>query len=225
MELNSRVGEKRLDGVRLREQLSLLAELAIATQVTILLSAWLVPFVSEFSLIGDSMSELVLGRFGFIQTSAFLLAGLGTLGLAFAIRSLTKGVRGSLLGSLLIGLYGSGALLVAIFPTDRIDSAADVWTQSTSGSIHVVSALISFVCVIIGMFVLTRTFARHPSWRSLMPWSALFPASALALLLVQQEGPIVGLMQRLLVAVIASWLILVAFKVRSIVASSHPHRL
>jgi hypothetical protein len=34
---------------------------------------------------------------------------------------------------------------------------------------------------------------------------------------VQEEGPLIGLLQRLLVAVISAWLILVALRVRSIV--------
>jgi hypothetical protein len=71
--------------------------------------------------------------------------------------------------------------------------------------------------MIVGMFVLTRTFARQDGWRSFSRWSVLFPAGALALIIVQAEGPLVGLLQRALVAVISAWLVLVAFNVRSIV--------
>ena len=201
------------------ERFSFLAGVAIASQVILFATAWFLPVVSEFSLTADNISELVLGRYGFMQTSAFLLAGLGTVGLAFSIRSLTAGAGGSSIGSLLIGIYGAGALLVALFPTDRIDTQADVWAQSTIGTIHVITALVSFLCAVIGMFVLTRTFSRHPQWRSLTPWSVLFPTVALALILVQQQGPLVGLLQRLLVGVISAWLILAAFRVRSIVAT------
>src|SRR5690606_32704553 len=72
---------------------------------------------------------------------------------------LTVGAWGSLFGSLLIAIYGVGAILVGIFPTDRIDSPADVWSQSTTGMIHMTVALVSFLCVIVGMFALTRTFS------------------------------------------------------------------
>jgi hypothetical protein len=58
------------------QRLSQLAALAIVGQVLLLVSAWLLPLVSEFSLIGDHISELVLGRYGFVQTAAFLIAGL-----------------------------------------------------------------------------------------------------------------------------------------------------
>jgi hypothetical protein len=202
------------------QRLSLLAVLAIAGQVVLLASAWLLPIVSEYSLIGDNISELVLGRYGFVQMAAFLVAGVGTLGLAFAIRELTEGVWGSLTGSLLIAVYGAGAILVAIFPTDPINSPADVWSQSTTGTIHSFVALVSFVCAVVGMFILTHwTFMRAARWRSLLPWLALLPAGAFSLIIGQTQGPHVGLLQRMLVTIISAWLILVAFRTRSIAAS------
>jgi Protein of unknown function (DUF998) len=88
---------------------------------------------------------------------------------------------------------------------------------SATGAIHVAVALLSFVSVIVGMFVLTRTFAQAHRWRSFWRLSVFFPGGALALIIVQQEGPLIGLLQRLLVAVISAWLILVALRVRSIV--------
>jgi uncharacterized protein DUF998 len=201
------------------QSLSRLAALAIVGQLVLLASALLLPIWSEYSLIGDNISELALGRYGFVQTAAFVIAGLGTLGLAFAIRKLTVGSWGSLVGSLLVAVYGAGAILSAVFPTDRIDSQADMSSLSVTGTIHVGVAIASFVCVIVGMFVLTRTFAQENRWQSFSRWSVFFPAGALALIIVQQEGPLIGLLQRLLVAVISAWLILVAFRVHSIVTS------
>lgn len=200
--------------------LSTLAVLAIGTQVGFLASAFLLPLVSEYGFIGDNISELVLGRYGVVQTAAFVLAGLGTLGLAVAIRALTAGSRGSLVGLLLVTVYGLGAILAAIFPTDRIDRPADVGAQSTTGLIHISVGLVSFLAVVVGMFVLTWTFARAVQWRSLALWSGLCASGALALLFAQSEGPWVGLMQRLLVAAIAAWTTAVAARVRSIAAAT-----
>lgn len=193
--------------------------LVIVGQVIFLASAWFLPFASEYSLIGDNISELALGRYGFVQTAAFVISGLTTLGLAFAIRQLTVGLRGSIIGALMVAVYGAGALLSAIFPTDRIDSAADIAALSATGIVHAAGAVISFLCIIVGMFVLAWTFRRAARWRTLTPWSVLVAGGALALLFVQAEGPWVGLMQRLLLSVIATWLILVATRVRSIAAS------
>ena len=203
-----------------RFSLRSLATAAIAGQFFLLASALLLPLVSEFSLIGDTMSEVVLGRFGWVQTVAFVAAGVGTLALAYALRKLTAGTWGSRVGSLLVGVYGVGAVLIAILPTDRIDSPADMAALSTAGLIHVAVSLVSFVCMIIAMGVFTRTFALDCRWRSLMPWLVLLPTSAFSLLLGQSEGPRTGLMQRLMVGVIAAWIVVVAVRIRVIVASA-----
>jgi hypothetical protein len=206
------------------QRLSQLAMLAIVSQIFLLASAWLLPIVSEYRLIEDNISELALGRYGFIQTIAFLIAGVGTLVLAFAIRKLTLGVWGSLVGSLLIAIYGVGAILEAIFPTDRIDSPADVLSLSPTGLVHVLVALLSFLCVVAGMVILTWTFSRAARWRSLTLWFALLATSAVSLFLIQAfeqgVGPRVGLTQRVLLTAIAGWLILAAHRVRSIMAES-----
>jgi hypothetical protein len=198
-------------------QLSLLATLAIVGQLALAASALLLPIWSEYGLIGDNISELALGRFGYLQTAAFLAVGLGTLGLAYLIRRLTAASRGSLIGSVLIAVYGAGAIGSAVFPTDRIDSPADLSSLSATGAIHIGIALASFVCAIAGMFVLTRTFARDDRWRSFPRWALGFPAAALVLLFLQAEGPLVGLMQRLLIAMFSTWLILVALHVHATV--------
>jgi hypothetical protein len=200
-----------------------LAGLAIVGHVFLLISAWFLPIASEYRLIEDNVSELALGRYGFIQTIAFLIAGVGTLGLAFAIRRLTEGAWGSLIGSLLIAIYGVGAILEAIFPTDRVDIAADVLSLSPTGTIHVLVALVSFLCITAGMVVLTWTFSRTARWQSLTVWFALLATGAVSLFIAQVieqgQGPLVGLTQRLFLTIISAWLILAARRVRSIVDS------
>jgi hypothetical protein len=193
-----------------------LATFAVVGETALLASAWLLPFASEYRLVGDNISELALGRFGFIQTLAFIISGLAVIGLAYVIRQLTRVGRGSFLGSLLIGVYGLAGLVVAIFPTDRIDSKADVMAQSTVGWVHTLTAFVAYLSVIVGMFVLTWTFARHPRWRSLTVWSALLAGTALPLLFMQMQGPWVGLMQRLMISAVGGWLILVALRAHGI---------
>lgn len=193
-----------------------LAAAGILGQALLLAVAWLLPFASEIDLVSDNISELVHGRFGSLLTIAFIVSGIGTMALAAVIRRLTAGARGSVIGSLLIGVYGLGAVLSGIFPTDAVNTAADVWAQSTTGLIHIVVAIVSFISAVIGMVVLTWTFPRMSQWRPLALWSGLLATGAFSLFFAQQEGPRVGLMQRLLVTAIAAWLILVALRARSI---------
>lgn len=190
-------------------RLTQLAWLAIVGQVILIASAWLLPSISEYGFVGDHVSELALGRLGAVQTAAFLIAGLGTLGLAVAIRQLTPGARG-LVGSLLIGAYGAGAIGSAVFPTDRVEGSTDLSSLSATGTIHVAVVIVSFVSIVVAMFLLTWTFLRQPRWQPASWWWILFPGGALSLLIVQQEGPLIGLLQRLLVTVISAWLVLIA---------------
>lgn len=201
------------------QRLSLLAAAGIVGQVILLASAWLLPLVSEYDIPRDTVSELALGSYGFIQTAAFVLSGLGVLGLAYAIRRLTTGAWGSLAGSLLLAVYGLGAILVAFFPTDAVDSASDLAALTTTGMIHSGVALVSFASATAGMVVLAWTFSREPRWRSLTPWAAIFATAAVSLMIgqaVEPQGPWTGLLQRMLVTVIAAWLVAAALRVRRI---------
>ena len=197
-------------------RLELLAAVAIVGQVFFTAIAWLLPFFSEYTLIGDNISELALGSYVYLQTAAFLAAGVGSLALAVGVRRTTSGSWGSRVGSSLIGLYGVGAILVGIFPTDRIDAAADLLSLTTVGTVHIVVSALAFVLGIVGMFVLSRTFKRDARWRGLWPWSLVLALATLIGFFLQNEGPWVGLTQRIFVGTITLWLVLVAFWLRSI---------
>jgi hypothetical protein len=88
-----------------------------------------------------------------VQTLAFLVAGFGTLGLAYAMRKLIAHSRASTIGISLLAVYGVGALLVAIFPTERVDGPADVWPQGIVSTIHIVASFVSFIGLTIAMLV------------------------------------------------------------------------
>jgi uncharacterized metal-binding protein len=79
-------------------------------------------------------------------------------------------------------------------------------------------AIVSFVGVIAGMYVLTWTFMQDSRWQPVRWWWMLFPAAALSLLFAQASAPVVGLMRRLLVLVIAGWLVLAAARILTSVA-------
>lgn len=196
--------------------MSLLVTVGIIGHVVSVATAWLLPLASEYTALGDNISELAIGRFGVIQTAAFVAVGLGALALALAIRRATRGTWGSRAGSLLTACFGVGPLVAAVFPTDRVDSVADLQSMSAVMVVHVVAALVAFVGGVAGMFVLTRTFRRDPRWRALWPASLALAVVALVLLFLQGEGPLVGLYQRMLTGTSALWLLLIAVRLRSL---------
>lgn len=197
-----------------RSQLPTVMWLAAAGQILFMAVAWLLPAVSEFDLRSDQISELVLGRLGYLQTAAFVVVGLSVLAFACGLRQATRGRKGSAVGPALVAVYGVTAIVAATFPTDEVaadfNAATDAQNLSATGLVHLVAALIGFLCVVAGMFVSTVAAWRTVSLRWTAPWLMLFPAGALALLFAQAPGPHVGLMQRLLVTVIGTWVIILA---------------
>lgn len=88
------------------------------------------------------------------------------------------------------------------------------------GAIHVAVALVSFAGGIVGMFVHTRTFERDARRQKFWPVSLALALAALIAFFLQGEGSWMGLYQRMLVGTITLWLILVAFRLRSIAGAA-----
>jgi hypothetical protein len=197
-------------------KLKLIAAGAIVGLAIYAATALLLPLLSEYSLTKDYISELAIGRYGYLQRAAFFATGLGTVALAEGIRMATKGTWGSRWGSLLVGKYGIGAILVAIFATDEIDSTGRVVSPTSVGIVHMVVSALAFVAVIAAMFVLSRTFKRHTRWQAFWPWTLVLAVIALVGFFGQSAGPWVGVSQRIFVGTITLWLVLVAFWLRSI---------
>ena len=215
-----RVISARADAPRALPRAALLrglAGFAIVAQLALNASAWLLPRFSQFSAIGNYTSELVLGRHGWVQTLAFALAGAGTLGLAWALSITTRGAFGSWAGSVLVALNGIGLLLAALFQTDRVDGPLNWAAFSPHMMVHTGGALVSLIGIAAAMWVFARTFRRLPPWHELARWSAIFGAVTVILLLAQQiEGPMIGLLQRMLVGTISLWQIMIALRIRAI---------
>jgi hypothetical protein len=199
-------------------RLELIAAMAIVGLAFFTATALLLPLVSEYSLASDYISELALGRYGYLQTTAIFAAGVSSLALAVGIREATRGSWESPLGSTFFGLYGLGFILAGIFPTDEVDAAGRVGSPTSVGTVHFVASLSAFVLGIAGMFVLSRTFKRDARWRGFWPWSLVLALAALVgfIVLVPSEGAWVGLYQRIYVGTIILWEVLVAFRLRSI---------
>jgi hypothetical protein len=198
--------------------IGLLAAVAIVGLAFFAATALLLPLISEYSLSADYISELVIGRYGYLQTAAFFAAGLGTLALAVGVREATNGSWGTRLGSALVGLYGVGLILAGILPTDEIGPAGRVVSPTSVGTMHSVVSALAFVFVIAGMFVLSRTFKRDARWQAVWPWSLVLALATLIGVIVAapSEGPLVGLIQRTYIGTIIIWQVLVAFWLRSI---------
>lgn len=188
-----------------------LALAGIAAQVLLVACAWALPSWSRFGLVDDRVGELVHGRHGWATGMALLLGSLGTIAIATAVRGLTRGTRGSKAGAVLLGLSGGAGILAAVFPSDELRAGADVWAQSLTGRLHLVAMGGALLLGVAGVVVLARVLTADPRWRALTPWPVLLATAAFSLLLAatvaQATGSSVGLLQRLLLTVLAGWLV------------------
>lgn len=188
----------------------LLAIVSLGGSGCFVASALLLPAVSEYGIRGDFISELAIGRYGFFQTLAFVAFGIGALALAAGLRGSTKGSWGSFAGSVLVGLLGIGVLLDAVSPIDPGGRMTTV-----AGTVHLVAALVAFVCVVVAMFVLSRTFKQSAGWRSIWSVSLVLAFAALAAFFLPSGGEWAGLFQRVFVGIVVSWMVIVAIRLRS----------
>ncbi|MDG4824958.1 DUF998 domain-containing protein [Asanoa sp. WMMD1127] len=199
---------------------------AVAGQVLLVGTVWLLPFASAHRVTDDTIGELVLGPYGFLLTLAFAVAALGLVTLAIAIRKAIPLTAGARAGSGLLATAGVALLIGGLFDTDRLDGAIDWDSLSANGVVHLLAVAVSFICAVAAMVVLTWTFARSARWRPFTPWSGLLATGSVSLLLAQggQQDSSTGLLQRLLVTLVAAWVVAVAWRVRSSATDAHEAR-
>lgn len=162
----------------------------------------------DYSIASQAMSELALGKAGWLMTLAFLALGSGTVLLGISIRVSLPRAR-VLFGCLL--LAGALDVVSAIFRTNGAGP------ETTSSSIHQLAGLSTFVLITTGMFASVRTFRRDAAWRSFaFPTLAWAAASVATFFLVPIIGDAnFGVAQRIFVAVWLSWLIVLAARLRN----------
>lgn len=115
----------------------------------------------HYSWIREPESDLAVGPYGYIMGINFVIRGLLTLFFIYAFLKtidLSGGNRHSFrAGSYLLGgLWGVGAILLALFPTD-VPATPISW----HGAIHLVVAIFAFAGGALGTFVLSRHFAEN----------------------------------------------------------------
>jgi len=176
----------------------------------------------SYSLLSDEISQLsasgVAGAWA--QTANFIIFGLIVVGLAVGLHlGITDG-EGSVIGPILIGLFGGlAAFGNGVFPTDQYGAP-----ETTIGDLHSLTAGIGFVAVLVAMFVLPRRLRQDPEWSDLAGISRWMGVGATALMVLylfasEVEGFLdgyVGLIQRIFAAVVLIWLFILSLRLYQI---------
>ena len=164
----------------------------------------------QYNALTQPMSQLALGRGGWLMAIGFCATGLGILLVALLIRRTVQGARAV---PVLLGLAGVLHFVAAAFPTDPTGVPLTV-----HGLIHNMGGLITLVLAIAAMVIAGFSFRASPAWRSFSRATFVWSGGATVaffLMFVLAGMRVFGVGQRILVAAWLSWLLVVAWRALS----------
>lgn len=162
----------------------------------------------DYNPLKHSISALSLGPGGWVQQVNFVIFGLSLIWMAFAWRIFLKGNVGETWYPIMRGVEGLSVIICGLFNTDPNEGYPKdvVFVSPTfNGTVHSYIALVSFIVMAIGYFILARRFTRESRWRG---WSAYSMITAIltiifvtvsAVLYIVYDSDFSGLFERLAV--------------------------
>ena len=188
----------------------------------------------HYSPIRDAESDLAVGPYGYIMTVNFVNRGILSLSFVYAfIRTLdlTAALKSPFrTGYYMITGWAIGAILLAIFPTD-VPPTPISW----HGAIHLLVAIIAFICGAFGTFLLSRHFNEAVATKGAKNLAQALGSLSVLLLFVELfvqflvphfAARIFGLTERLFLGSVLVWILalsiyLIIHKRSIMVESSH----
>lgn len=170
----------------------------------------------DYHPVSEAVSELALGRAGWLMWIAFCGVGTGLICLGILHRRLVERSRTA---PVLLAIAGLLAYVSAVFHADP-ESAT---TTSLHDEIHQIASLLAFVSVIIAMFISSRRFRGDRRWQRLarptLVW-AICAVAALLLTLALDNSNFFGLGQRIFILTWLTWSIAASAHARTIATDS-----
>jgi hypothetical protein len=185
--------------------------------VTVLAMHAIQPEIHPLDQRGGFPSEYAIGRWGWLMGLAFAGFGVGVLAFAAGLhRSLARSGRATAAAACL-AVSGLGLIGAGIFTGDppRPDGTVG---YTVSGQLHALAGLLSFLGLIVGLFLVRGVFARDPARRPLarltrwVAWGTL--AGLVAEIVAGSAGTAPGLVGRIFLPLPLIWLVIVVSRLR-----------
>jgi hypothetical membrane protein len=160
----------------------------------------------------QAISELALGRGGWVMAVAFSALAVGT----FLLAALLRRTGGGVVAPLLLALAAPLSLVSAVFRTDPTGAAV-----TGHGQVHQIAGIATFVLMLVAMAVSSVRLRREPRWRGLVaPTVVLAFTGLVGFFLVPALGDArFGLAQRVLVGSFVTWMLLAAARSPEVVVA------
>jgi hypothetical protein len=157
----------------------------------------------ELSPVHMAVSYYMNGRLGWLLGAGLVLLGLGSLALAFAMRTRAP----SRAGLWLLSAWGIGAIVGGIFPPDPPNH----WDEpaSASGMIHAAAAMVAFLAFPLGALLSSRTIVERALAVSSVVALVVF-FFCLAPVFADRPPYVLGLIERVLLVLYVTWLAVTA---------------
>jgi hypothetical protein len=172
----------------------------------------------HYSAITQAESDLAVGPYGGVMTVNFVIRGVLTFAFLNGLRQTIVAEGGSWAryrrGFVAWLVWGVGAVLLAIFPTD-VPSTPVSW----HGAIHLVVAILAFIGGALGAYGVATRLGSSPTFRSAEGWATALAWLSIVLLVVELLGGLAvprisarvgGLLERLFLGSVLLWLFLVS---------------
>ena len=196
--------------------LALLTIVGLVLYVILDVIAQLLP--PHYNAISQAESDLAVGPYGFVMTINFVVRGLLSLALVWALSRAASKSGLSRTGLVLLAIWGIGALVLALFPTDLAGAK-----PTLHGIIHLFVAELAFICGACGELLLALRFAKDGPWRSLSVPTLVIAILAIIMffaLLLPALPHAHGLEERIFIGLVLLWMLVVALRMRSFPAKA-----
>ena len=182
------------------------------------------PFLDpELSLVDEYISVYGRGDYGWLLRTGMVVGGLGTIAIGLGLRRTLapgKRVRASWV---LIVINGLGFIAAGLFVTDPT-GAYEAGTTTLSGTIHDLAGFIGFLSLLIATWMLRGVFARDAAYQHLAGMALWFAVALTVTFLLLFFGTaaigLIGVVQRVFVAVALIWLLVLAATIRRVDTAS-----
>ena len=188
-----------------------LAIAGIALYVLLDVVAQLLP--PHYSPISQAESDLAVGPYGYVMAINFVVRGFLTFAFLVGLIGATHLGARARVGVALLAIWGLGALILAVFPTD-VGSVVTV-----HGTIHNLTALVAFLGGAFGTLLLSFHFHGEPRLRTLEPVARAIAGLAVVMFFVTGAGffvhrlsSIFGLLERIFIGLVLVWMLVVALE-------------